>query len=82
MISIEEIIEYFLDGREIELVVMGREYFMQPNYDVESNSYIIYDCGKKENVFCGEIEELLDYKFEGDKSIRANLEEFNFKYIL
>lgn len=82
MISIEKIIEHFRDGREIELSVMGREYFMQPNYDVESDSYIIYDCDRKENVFCGEIEEVLDYKFEGDISLRANLEIFDFKYIL
>ena len=79
--DLNELKEYFQQGREIEFSLHGKPYFMGPKHRIPYQ-YYIYDETEKESVFCGIIEEVLAFSFPGGFTLGENLDEFTFEFIL
>jgi len=78
-----ELMIYLQQGREIEFSLNSKEYFLEPNYDSTLEyQYILFDCEKNTNIFCGCLDDLLDYEFNDFSTFRNNMDNFCFDYIL
>ncbi len=86
-LSIAELWEYILQGREIEFHLEEIKYFLSYKWNEQLNPncfppiYIYNDTSGK-IVFCGTLEELFTYQFKPNISFQNALHEFSFDYIL
>ena len=71
-------------GREIEFSYKEKSYFLTPNYSKQCYYFLEVEDfnGKWKKIFTGEIDEILNFKFEGEHSLRDDIKEFEFNYIL
>ena len=80
--TIESLLYYLRQGREIEFSTDERSYFLEPCYESSAESFIVYDSKINEVVFRGGLNELLKYKFDDRCSMEENIGYFEFEYIL
>ncbi len=71
----KELLECFNLGNEIEFTFNNQMYFLEPDYDsIEKlgiTMYKLYRCYKErsEKLIVGSIDEVLNYKFDGNNSL-------------
>ena len=86
--SLEELIFCLQCGEEIEFSIGDYNYFAQPQYgvtDEKEGKYILFKIFRyKENeqdcllIFSGTIEELVDFQFDDNFTLKENIEKFSF----
>lgn len=77
--TVLELIQYLEQGREIEFSIAEKEFFM--SY-LESEKYYIWDSQKKCDLVVGCMDDVLSYPFEEGITLKDNMEQFSFQYIL
>ena len=77
--TVSELIEYLEQGREIEFAVAEEKFFM--SY-LEPEKYYIWDSQKKCDLGVGCMDDVLSYTFEKGITLKDNIEQFSFQYIL
>ncbi len=82
--TLSELINYLEQGREIEFNLYDSEYFMSILYldNLTDEKYYIWDNTQKYDIIIGSMNDILSYKFNGNISLKENIEKFSFRYIL
>ena len=90
--TLETLVVYMNQGREIEFSLGEKDYFLQPDYDAISNAqidstvqYVLYEIDILSSAsIIGEgcIDELLKFDFGNGMSFMTSFECFNIKYVL
>lgn len=75
---------YLSKGHEIEFSYNEKAYFLTPDYSNQFAYFLEMEVSKGvwSRVFAGKINEILDYKFEGNCSFNSDINKFRFDYIL
>ena len=83
-ITRDEFVLYLKMGREIEFSYNGKAYFLTPNYPKKHHYFLETEEMKDKwiRISEGEIDEILNFKFEGIHSLHDDIKEFEFNYIL
>jgi len=76
--TLEVIVEYIKQGREIEFSLGKCKYF----HSFDGVKYSIYDVENKEFVFEGSLKDELAFEFEENISFEKAINLFHFDYIL
>ena len=82
--TLNELITYIDEGREIEFCLEKTEFFLAPVYSGEifTGKYCIYNNTSRECAITGDITEIISFEFEGEVSFKNNMDKFEFKFIL
>ena len=82
--TVNELIKYLEQGREIEFTLYNESFFMSFLCEEELliEKYYIWNNEKKCDIVIGSIDDLLLYKFNNGMTLKDNIEEFSFQYIL
>ena len=82
--TLDELIAYINDGREIEFKLENEEFFVAPVYkgEVFTGKYSIYNNISDKYVVIGDIMQIISFEFEGSFSFKNDIEKFEFKFIL
>lgn len=82
--SQNELVQHITMGREIEFLYNQQSYFLGPQYD--SNQcflqFYVYAVESKKTIVAGTLDDILDFEFAPQISLRNNFELFQFAYIL
>jgi hypothetical protein len=76
--TLETLIEYIKQGREIEFRLGKRNYF----HSFDGEKYTLYDELSKEFVFEGDLKDELKFEFQENISFGKSINLFRFDYIL
>lgn len=79
-IEYEKLCNEIMLGREIDLIVGGKPFYIGPDY--ERKGFLVYDEQASTHVFSGNYRELLDYRFCGRYSLSDNYHDFTILYIM
>ncbi len=82
--SIQDLITYLNQGREIEFRLNGKVYFLQPDYK-NGQGYVLYYCESADNskvIFSGTSDDILKYRFENRIRMQNDFELFEFTFVL
>ena len=82
--TVDELIKYLEQGREIEFALYEESFFMSFLCTEEApvEKYYIWNNENKCDIVIGSIDDLLSYKFSRGMTLKDNIEEFSFQYIL
>ena len=82
--TIDQLVAYLQEGREIEFSLENRSYFLSGDWgSVESQGdYYIYDNIRQAFVVSGDVQTILSYEFCPGVSLEKRMESFVFAYVL
>lgn len=84
--KLDEFLTYVYEGREFELTFDSVPYFLY--YDLENidgkevQIMHLSDCKLKMEIFKGTVEELLDFDFGNNTTLRSNIDRICFDCVL
>lgn len=84
--KLDEFLTYVYEGREFELTFDSVPYFLY--YDLENidgkevQIMHLSDCKLKKEIFKGTVEELLDFDFGNNTTLRLNINRICFDCVL
>ena len=82
--NIQDFIAYLAQGREIEFQLIGKNYFLQPNYK-NKQGYILYYCetsDKSKEIYRGTHNDIVNYDFGSGVCLQNNFDSFELLFIL
>ena len=82
--NIQDFITYLAQGREIEFQLIGKNYFLQPDYK-NKQGYILYYCetsDKSKEIYRGTHNDIVNYRFENKICLQNDFDLFEFSFIL
>ncbi len=82
--TLQNLISYLNEGREIEFSLDKNMFFLAPLYSDEGvlQSYYIYCENTKKDIIVGTLEEILSYEFIPQVSLKSSIDLFSFDFIL
>lgn len=82
--SVVQLVQYLLQGREIEFSFHARSFFLSSDWGTEQKQgeYYIYDNLTRSYVVVGSVDEILSYEFQPGVSLKERIEQFDFESVL
>lgn len=84
--KLNEFLTYVYEGREFELTFDSVPYFLYYDLEIIGGKEVqimhLSDCKLKKEVFKGTVEELLDFDFGNNTTLRLNIDKICFDCVL